>query len=143
MRKKKGTNFKKYIKRFWIFIGSGMALILLLFLSASWGFFGALPTFEELENPQKNLATEVISADGVTLGKYAFQNRTPVGFKELPDNLVNALIATEDERFYEHSGIDFRGTARAIVKMGKGGGASTITQQLAKIFLTMGALVIP
>lgn len=132
MRKKKGTNFKKYIKRFWIFIGSGMALILLLFLSASWGFFGALPTFEELENPQKNLATEVISADGVTLGKYAFQNRTPVGFKELPDNLVNALIATEDERFYEHSGIDFRGTARAIVKMGKGGGASTITQQLAK-----------
>ena len=56
----------------------------------------------------------------VTLGKYAFQNRTPVGFKELPDNLVNALIATEDERFYEHSGIDFRGTARAIVKMGKG-----------------------
>ena len=132
MRKNKGTNFKKYIKRFWIFIGSGMALILLLFLSASWGFFGALPTFEELENPQKNLATEVISADGVTLGKYAFQNRTPVGFKELPDNLVNALIATEDERFYEHSGIDFRGTARAIVKMGKGGGASTITQQLAK-----------
>ena len=132
MRKKKGTNFKKYIKRFWIFIGSGMALILLLFLSASWGFFGVLPTFEELENPQKNLATEVISADGVTLGKYAFQNRTPVGFKELPDNLVNALIATEDERFYEHSGIDFRGTARAIVKMGKGGGASTITQQLAK-----------
>ena len=132
MRKKKGTNFKKYIKRFWIFIGSGMALILLLFLSASWGFFGALPTFEELENPQKNLATEVISADGVTLGKYAFQNRTPVGFKELPDDLVNALIATEDERFYEHSGIDFRGTARAIVKMGKGGGASTITQQLAK-----------
>ena len=132
MRRKKATNFKKYIKRFWIFIGSGMALILLLFLSASWGFFGALPTFEELENPQKNLATEVISADGVTLGKYAFQNRTPVGFKELPDNLVNALIATEDERFYEHSGIDFRGTARAIVKMGKGGGASTITQQLAK-----------
>ena len=143
MRKKKGTNFKKYIKRFWIFIGSGMSLILLLFLSASWGFFGALPTFEELENPQKNLATEVISADGVTLGKYAFQNRTPVGFKELPDNLVNALIATEDERFYEHSGIDFRGTARAIVKMGKGGGASTITQQLAKNLLTMGALVIP
>ncbi len=132
MGKKKATTFKKYIKRFWIFIGSGIALILLLFLSASRGFFGALPTFEELENPQKNLATEVISADGVTLGKYAFQNRTPVGFKELPDNLVNALIATEDERFYEHSGIDFRGTVRAIIKMGKGGGASTITQQLAK-----------
>ena len=105
---------------------------------ASWGVFGALPTFEELENPEKNLATEVISSDGVTLGKYAFQNRTPVGFKDLPDNLIKALIATEDERFYEHSGIDFRGTARAVVKLGKGGGASTITQQLAKNLFNKG-----
>jgi len=136
MTKKEKTNFKKYIKRFWILILSGFGFILLIFLLASFGVFGALPTFEELENPQKNLATEVISADGVTLGKYAFQNRTPVGFKELPDNLVKALIATEDERFYEHSGIDFRGTARAVVKMGKGGGASTITQQLAKNLFT-------
>jgi penicillin-binding protein 1A len=100
--------------------------------------FGALPTFEELENPQKNLATEVISADGVTLGKYAYQNRTPVGFKDLPDNLVKALVATEDERFYEHSGIDFKGTARAVIKLGKGGGASTITQQLAKNLFNKG-----
>lgn len=102
----------------------------------SWGVFGALPTFEELENPQKNLATEVISSDGVTLGKYAFQNRTPVGYNELPKNLVEALVATEDERFYNHSGIDFKGTARAVVKLGKGGGASTITQQLAKNLFT-------
>ena len=116
----------------------GFISVSLLFLLASWGVFGTLPTFEELENPEKNLATEVISSDGVTLGKYAFKNRTPVGFKDLPDNLVHALIATEDERFYEHSGIDFRGLARAIVKLGKGGGASTITQQLAKNLFNKG-----
>ena len=116
----------------------GFISVSLVFLLASWGIFGTLPTFEELENPEKNLATEVISSDGVTLGKYAFKNRTPVGFKDLPDNLVHALIATEDERFYEHSGIDFRGLARAIVKLGKGGGASTITQQLAKNLFNKG-----
>ena len=138
MAKKKETNFKKYIKRFWIIVLGGFASILLVFLLASWGIFGELPTFEELENPEKNLATEVISSDGVTLGKYAFKNRTPVGFSDLPENLVNALIATEDERFYEHSGIDFRGLARAIVKLGKGGGASTITQQLAKNLFNKG-----
>ena len=138
MAKKKETNFKKYIKRFWIIVLGGFTSILLVFLLASWGIFGELPTFEELENPEKNLATEVISSDGVTLGKYAFKNRTPVGFSDLPENLVNALIATEDERFYEHSGIDFRGLARAIVKLGKGGGASTITQQLAKNLFNKG-----
>ena len=138
MAKKKETNFKKYIKRFWIIVLGGFVSILLVFLLASWGIFGELPTFEELENPEKNLATEVISSDGVTLGKYAFKNRTPVGFSDLPENLVNALIATEDERFYEHSGIDFRGLARAIVKLGKGGGASTITQQLAKNLFNKG-----
>ena len=138
MAKKKETNFKKYIKRFWIIVLGGFASISLVFLLASWGIFGELPTFEELENPEKNLATEVISSDGVTLGKYAFKNRTPVGFSDLPENLVNALIATEDERFYEHSGIDFRGLARAIVKLGKGGGASTITQQLAKNLFNKG-----
>ena len=133
---KKEKNLKKYIKRFWTLFLVGFTTILLIFLFASWGVFGELPTFEELENPEKNLATEVISSDGVTLGKYAFKNRTPVGFKDLSDNIVKALIATEDERFYNHSGIDFRGTARAIVKFGKGGGASTITQQLAKNLFT-------
>ena len=138
MKKKKQKNFKKYIIRFWMLVLGGFISVSLVFLLASWGVFGTLPTFEELENPEKNLATEVISSDGVTLGKYAFKNRTPVGFKDLPDNLVHALIATEDERFYEHSGIDFRGLARAIVKLGKGGGASTITQKLAKNLFNKG-----
>jgi len=136
MTKKKTAGFKKYIKWFWGIVIGGFASILLLFLLASWGVFGALPTFEELENPQNNLATEIISSDGKTLGKYAYENRTPIKFKELPENLVLALIATEDERFYEHSGIDFRSLARAISKFGKGGGASTITQQLAKNLFT-------
>ena len=136
MAKQKKNNFSIYIKRFWIVVLGGFGLLILLFLFASWGFLGDLPPFEELENPQTNLATEVISVDGKTLGKYATENRTPIKYKELPQNLVNALVATEDERFYEHSGIDFWGTGRAIVKLGKGGGASTITQQLAKNLFT-------
>ncbi len=130
------SNFKKYIRWFWIVVVSGFAFIMLLFLLAGVGAFGKLPTFEELENPENNLASEVISIDGQTLGKYAKENRTPVRYKDLPKNLVEALVATEDERFYNHSGIDARGTLRAVLKMGKGGGASTITQQLAKMLFT-------
>lgn len=135
MKKKATTNnqFSKYIKWFWITILGGSSAVILLFFLASWGVFGTLPTFEDLENPESNLATEVISIDGKTLGKYAFENRTPVKYKDLPLNLVKALVATEDERFYEHSGIDFKATLRAIVKLGKEGGGSTITQQLAKL----------
>ncbi|GGK37426.1 MULTISPECIES: penicillin-binding protein 1A [Flavobacteriaceae] len=129
------TNFSKYIKWFWITILGGVASVILLFLFASWGLFGTLPSFEELENPEHNLATEVISIDGKTLGKYFKENRTPVKYKDLPKNLIKALIATEDERFYEHSGVDFKATARAIAKLGKGGGGSTITQQFAKLLV--------
>ena len=132
----KNTAFKKYTKWIWsIFLG-GVGLVILMFLFASWGFLGKLPSFEELENPINNLATEVISSDDKTIGKYAVENRTPIGYKDLPQNLVDALVATEDVRFYEHSGIDFRGTARAFIKLGKDGGASTITQQLAKLLFT-------
>ncbi len=125
--------FTKWIWR--LFLG-GLITIFLVFMLASLGIFGTLPTFEELENPENNLATEVISIDGETLGKYYRENRTPVKFSELPDNLIQALIATEDERFYAHSGIDFQGTARAAAKLGRDGGASTITQQLAKMLFT-------
>ena len=135
MAKKKITSFKKYLKWFWGIILGGFTLVLVLFLYTAWDPLYALPSFEELENPQTNLATEVISIDGKTIGKYAKENRTPIKFKELSTNLVNALVATEDERFYEHSGIDFKGTARAVLKPGSGG-ASTITQQLAKMLFT-------
>ena len=133
---KKATNndqFLKYIKWFWMAIFGGALFIIMLFLLASFGAFGALPTFEELESPERNIASEVISVDGKTLGKYAYENRTPVKYKDLPENLINALVATEDERFYEHSGIDFRASVRAVVMLGREGGGSTITQQLAKL----------
>ncbi|MCK5815676.1 MAG: transglycosylase domain-containing protein [Flavobacteriaceae bacterium] len=134
-KKQKSTNqeFRKYIIWFWLLISGGIVLAALPFVLASIGALGHMPTFDDLESPEKNLASEVISIDGATLGKYFNENRTPVKFKDLPDNLVNALIATEDERFFEHSGIDFKSTARAIIKLGKGGGGSTITQQLSKL----------
>jgi penicillin-binding protein 1A len=135
MAVKKITSFKKYLKWFWGIILGGFTVILVLFLYTAWDPSEVLPSFEELENPQTNLATEVISIDGKTIGKYATENRTPVHFRELPTNLVNALTATEDERFYEHSGIDFKGLARAVLKPGSGG-ASTITQQLARMLFT-------
>ncbi|MDG1804335.1 transglycosylase domain-containing protein [Flavicella sp.] len=133
------TSFRKYTLWFWGLILGGLLFVSSLFLLASMEVFGELPTFEELENPENNFATEIISIDGKTLGKYYNENRTPVKFKDLPKNLVDALVSTEDERFYEHSGIDFKGTLRAVVKLGKGGGASTITQQLAKLLFTEGS----
>jgi len=135
-KKLKTIDFKKYARYVWFLFGSGILIVLLLFTLAATGVFGPLPTFEELENPENNLATEVISIDGKTLGKYYHENRTPVNYRDLPQNLIKALIATEDARFYEHSGIDMRGTLRAVIKLGKGGGASTITQQLAKLLFT-------
>lgn len=114
----------------------GIALVVLVFLLASWNAFGELPTFEELENPESNLATKIISVDGKQLGTYYNENRTPVKYEQLPQNLVDALVATEDERYYDHSGIDFRGTTRAFAYLGQKGGASTVTQQLAKLLFT-------
>jgi penicillin-binding protein 1A len=129
--------FRKYIWRFWQLLAVFLLAIVSVFVMASWGLFGELPTFEILENPKTNLATEIISSDGETLGKfYLDDNRTPVNYKELPEHLVEALVATEDERYYDHSGIDARGTLRAVLFLGQKGGASTITQQLAKLLFT-------
>ena len=92
-----------------------------------------MPDLQQLENPRTNLATQIISSDDAILGKYYFDdNRTPIIFDEIPTHTIQALIATEDERFYEHSGIDWRGTLRAFAFLGKRGGASTISQQLAR-----------
>ena len=121
-----------YKKKFWKVFFYGLGGLFLFFLFASWGIFGSMPSFEDLENPDSNLATEVISADGVTIGKFYNENRTSIKYKDLPKHLVDALVATEDERFYEHSGIDGRGTLRAVLSLGTSGGASTLTQQLAK-----------
>tara|TARA_B110000037_G_scaffold221155_1_gene291057 strand:+ start:2621 stop:4960 length:2340 start_codon:yes stop_codon:yes gene_type:complete len=135
MAKKKKTtpSFSKPIRWFWIFFLAFILSGITVFISASLGLFGEMPDHTALENPRTNLATEIISSDGKTLGKFYYQdNRTPVAFSDLPKHLVEALIATEDVRYFEHAGIDARGTLRAFVKLGKGGGASTISQQLAK-----------
>lgn len=121
-----------YQRKFWKIFFIGLGSVGLFFLFASWGIFGSMPSFEDLENPDSNLATEIISADGVVLGKYFEKNRSQLKYADLPKNLIDALIATEDARFYEHSGIDGRGTLRAISSFGTSGGASTLTQQLAK-----------
>ena len=135
-KKKKGIkplSFKKPIRLLWVIFLSGMVGIFLLFGGAALGWYGPMPDLQQLENPNTNLASQIISSDGVTLGKYYFNdNRTPITFEELPSNMVNALIATEDERFYDHAGIDWKGTLRAFAYLGKRGGASTITQQLAR-----------
>ena len=131
-KKNNKENFSDYVKKFWILFTYAMIAMVAFFFLASWGFFGEMPSFDELENPNSNIASEIISSDGKTIGKFAIQNRIPVKFKDLPDDLVNALVSTEDERFYEHSGIDPKGTLRAVLKLGSKGGASTITQQLAK-----------
>ncbi|MFD2908650.1 transglycosylase domain-containing protein [Flavobacterium ardleyense] len=126
------NDFSRYKRLFWQLFLYGFLGIILLFLFASWGFFGKMPSFDDLENPDSNVATEIISSDGLVIGKFYKENRTPVKFEELPEHLVKALVATEDERFYDHSGIDAKGTLRAVVRLGKDGGASTLTQQLAK-----------
>lgn len=131
--KKQPKTMKNYLKMFWIGFFGFVAAVIFFFLCASWGVFGQMPTFDELENPASNVATEIISSDGKTIGKFYLENRVPIKYEDLPEYLVNALISTEDERFKEHSGIDARGTLRAITSVGSSGGASTITQQLAKL----------
>lgn len=147
MNKKKSTatrgkfakfiNSKTTIRWFWIIITVPIALLLIMILLTASGLFGKLPTFEELENPKSNLATEIYSEDGQLIGTFFIQNRSYVDYSELNDSLVAALVATEDMRFYSHSGIDFISLARVgfkTVAMGnrRQGGGSTITQQLAK-----------
>ncbi len=121
----------------WLIFLTPISIITFLFYYASTGGFGDMPDLEVLENPKTNLASEIFTSDGKTLAKYYFNdNRTPVTFDELPTHLVDALIATEDIRFYSHSGIDFKRTFGAALKFGKDGGGSTITQQLAKLLFT-------
>jgi len=137
IQKNNPTNIIKdipyYKKKFWKVFGYTLLGTFVFFIFASWGLLGSMPSFEELENPNSNLATEVIASDGVVLGKFYNENRTSVKYGDLPQHLVKALVATEDERFYEHSGIDGRRTLGAALKFGSDGGASTLTQQLAKL----------
>ena len=125
--------FRKYILIFWTLAALPVVILIFVLFLAAKGYIGEeLPTFDELENPRSNLASEIIAADQVILGKYFFQNRTNIHYYELSPVLLNALKATEDIRFDSHSGVDLRGLVRVILRAGSAGGGSTITQQLAK-----------
>ena len=136
---KKDDNVKQgirwYLVVIWTLFVIGVTCGFGLFYGISHEWFGDMPTFEELENPTTNLATEIISADGKILGTYYIENRSNVSYSELSPHLVNALLAIEDIRFYEHSGIDQRALLRVVFGIATGndkGGGSTLTQQLAK-----------
>ncbi|MCF8371305.1 MAG: transglycosylase domain-containing protein [Bacteroidales bacterium] len=127
---------RKYLLWFWLAFLFPIVSAILIFTLIAFGKLGFMPSFEELENPTTNLATELISSDGEILGTYFNTNRSKVEYADLAPSLINALIATEDIRFRDHSGIDARAIGRAVSGVASGGtkgGGSTITQQLAKM----------
>ena len=130
----KTTNFKKkFLVWFWGLLTAGILAVVLVFWMITKGWLGYLPPLEDLQNPKNKYATEVISADMQLLGRYyRNENRVSVDYTDISPNMINALIATEDARFYDHTGVDLKSLMRAIMKLGRAGGGSTITQQLAK-----------
>ncbi len=129
---------KRSVKILWRIFFIGFAVVIFLFIGANYGMFGKMPSLKDLENPEADLASEVISSDGKLMGKYYAENRSEVQYNQISVNALNALVATEDERFFEHSGIDAKALLRAVFSLGKDGGGSTITQQLAKMILNQG-----
>src|ERR1700722_5358169 len=131
----------KLVPLFWKVFFYGLGAFLLFLVLINLGVFGSLPSLKELENPSVTQATEVFAEDGTPMGKYYKDkgNRSSVEYRDISPNVINALVATEDERFYDHSGIDGFSVMRAVIKLGKDGGGSTITQQLAKNMLEQGS----
>ncbi|GAA4748689.1 penicillin-binding protein 1A [Flavisolibacter ginsenosidimutans] len=132
---------KKGFRIFWILFFSGFGAFVIFIMLCVFGVFGKLPSLKELENPSILQSSEVFAADGTLMGKYYVErgNRSSVAYRDISPHVINALISTEDERFYEHSGIDFKRTFSAIASLGRNGGGSTITQQLAKALLDQGS----
>lgn len=127
---------KLFLKLFWFGALVPVALGFSFIFCAWMEWFGEMPDYKELENPENHLATQIVTSDGQLLGKYFFENRTQISFEQLSPDLVNALVATEDERYFNHSGIDVKALLRAVKGVLTGsnaGGGSTITQQLAKM----------
>ncbi|MEM1121255.1 MAG: transglycosylase domain-containing protein, partial [Bacteroidota bacterium] len=139
IRSERRPTYKKIIIGLWSLLAMCILGFAGLMIFAS---YGKIPSFESLENPKNNFASVVFTADGSTLGAgYYRENRVPVPYEEISSNVINALIATEDERYYDHSGIDFKGLMRVAVRTvllqdQSGGGGSTISQQLAKLLFT-------
>lgn len=133
-RKANNKSFKKqFITWFWSIFAGGILVIVLIFWMITKGWLGYLPPLDELQNPKNKFATEVISSDMQLLGRYyRNENRVSVNYTDISPNMINALIATEDVRYYDHTGVDIKSLMRAVIMLGKAGGGSTITQQLAK-----------
>ena len=125
--------YKPFLAWFWGLFFGGLLVIWFVMWLITRGVLGYLPPLEELQNPKNTFASEIISSDMQSLGRYyRYENRIGVQYTDLSPNLINALIATEDARFYQHTGVDFKSLFRAILKLGRAGGGSTLTQQLAK-----------
>lgn len=130
---KKSKNWARIFWRFY-FISIGVFILFLLMLS--WGWIGDMPDLNEIENPTASLASQVYAQDGTPMGKYYLEDRISVKYRDISPYLTQALVATEDKRFYEHAGVDLEGLLRAITFLGSKGGASTITMQTAKNLFT-------
>ena len=123
----------QFAKWFWLVFVLGLLFVVFFFVGIARGWFGYMPPLEDLQNPKNKYASEVFSNDAVSLGRYyRTENRVSVNYEEISPYVINALVATEDARFYSHSGIDSKGFVRALLTLGKAGGGSTITQQLSK-----------
>src|SRR5690349_24071978 len=131
----------KAVRIFWRIFFIGVAAFILFLFLINWGAFGRMPSLGQLENPAITLASEIYADDGTLMGKYYKErgNRSNVEYRDISIHAIHALVATEDERFYQHSGIDGKSLMRAVAYMGREGGASTITQQLAKNMLDQGS----
>ncbi len=132
---KKSSETSKPVRLFWKFFLYAWSAVFLLILLIYVGLFGKLPSIEELENPSMMSSSEIYADDGTMMGKFYLKDRINVKYQDISPNVIRALVSTEDERFYEHSGIDIKSLLRAIVFLGSEGGASTITQQTAKSLL--------
>ena len=130
------TRMKKSVKILWRLFFLGFASFVVLVLLANFGIFGSMPSIEELQNPSASQSSQVYADDGTLMGKYYLQDRVNSNYKDISKYVINALVATEDKRFYDHSGIDPRSLARAVFALGSQGGASTITMQTAKNLFT-------
>ncbi|MFY8129117.1 MAG: transglycosylase domain-containing protein [Chitinophagaceae bacterium] len=126
----------KTVKFFWRLFFGGLLSFIIFLLLCNWGVFGKMPSIDDIQNPTASLSSQVYAQDGSMMGKYFLQDRVNVEYKDISPNVINALVATEDERFYEHSGIDLRSLGRAAKGLGTAGGASTITMQTAKNLFT-------
>jgi penicillin-binding protein 1A len=126
----------KSVKTFWRIFFGGFAAVILFLLMISWGWIGEMPSIDDIENPSASQASQVFADDGTPMGKYYIEDRVNVLNKDISKHVINALVATEDKRFYDHSGIDGFSLIRAFIFLGSEGGASTITMQTAKNLFT-------